>query len=58
MREPDSVKATMRRILQAKEQRRRELARLPFEEKIAIVLRLQEVANMAARAPAACRRAH
>ncbi len=37
-------------LLKRKEERRQHLARLPFEEKIAIVLRLQQLAR--ARDPA------
>lgn len=40
----------MDRLLRAKDERRRELARLPFPEKIAIVRRLQEVARSARQA--------
>jgi len=35
---------TARAIFRAKADRRRELARLPFEEKIRIVVRLQKIA--------------
>jgi hypothetical protein len=40
-----------RTIFSAKEARRRELARLPFEEKIRIVVRLQKIAADIRKSP-------
>jgi hypothetical protein len=39
------------RVFRAKAKRRRELARLPFEEKIEIVMKLQRMANGIRRPP-------
>ena len=40
---PESIEAWMAKALAAKQERRRELARLPFEEKIKIVVELQQI---------------
>ena len=40
---PETVQSWMDRALAAKQIRRRELARLPFEEKIRIVVQLQRI---------------
>ena len=40
-----TVDRTFQKLFRAKEARRRELARLPFEEKIKILLRLQKMAD-------------
>jgi len=42
----DFSKMTMDDLFRAKEERRRRLARLPFEQKIEIVKRLQSVARI------------
>lgn len=45
--DPDSL---LRRVLEIKQRRRTRLARLPIEEKIAIVVRLQRLGNEIRRA--------
>ncbi|HEV3469547.1 MAG TPA: hypothetical protein VG148_09525 [Pyrinomonadaceae bacterium] len=42
-----SKEADISELLRKKEERRRRLAKLPFEEKVAIVRRLQEVGRAA-----------
>ena len=46
----DGVNAEVARIFAAKEQRRQDLARLPFPEKVRAVIRLQEMAATILRA--------
>jgi hypothetical protein len=46
----DDVTAEVTRIFAAKEQRRRDLARLPFPEKVRTVIQLQEMAATILRA--------
>jgi hypothetical protein len=46
----DGVSADLARIFAAKEQRRRNLARLPFPEKVRTVIQLQEMAATILRA--------
>ena len=41
----DGVNQELVRVLEAKESRRRELARLPWPEKVALVVRLQKMAE-------------
>ena len=38
------VKAELQRLIDAKESRRRDLARLPFPEKVRIIIQLQKMA--------------
>ena len=46
----DGIKAEVARIFAAKEQRRQNLARLPFAEKVRAVIQLQEMAATILRA--------
>jgi len=46
----DGVSAEVTRIFAAKEQRRQDLARLPFPEKVRAVMQLQEMAATILRA--------
>lgn len=46
----DRVSAELARIFAAKERRRRDLARLPFQEKVRAVIQLQEMAATILRA--------
>ncbi len=46
----DGVAPEIERLLGAKQERRRQLARLPFPEKVRIVVRLQEMAAPLLRA--------
>ena len=50
MSDYEAAKRIVDHLLGAKAQRRAELARLPFKEKVDIVLRLQEVARKARKA--------
>ena len=50
MEKLDGVTEELARVLAAKERRRVELARLPFPEKVAMVIRLQEMAAPILRA--------
>jgi len=49
-RTDDDLQILLRRILEAKSRRRLRLARLPSEEKIAILVRLQRLGNEIRRA--------
>ena len=44
MEELDGMTAELKHLLAAKEERRKELARLPFPQKVEAVVRLQEMA--------------
>jgi hypothetical protein len=46
----DGITPEIKRLLDAKQERRRQLARLPFPEKVRIVVRLQEMAAPLLRA--------
>ena len=48
----ESARALLDHQLAAKQRRRRDLARLPFEEKVAMVMQLQEIARKAREASA------
>ena len=52
----DSVGNALDEVLKAKEERRRRLARLPYSEKVRILVRLQRIAAplSAKRNPRAC----
>jgi len=45
-KDPDLVKTTIEDLFRAKKERRKRLANLPFEEKIEIVKKLQEVSRV------------
>lgn len=44
MKDLEQVEIVLARLLHAKEERRKELARLPIEEKVKIVVRMQHMA--------------